>query len=329
MTHVEADSDGYLTAIHCAGDDMVGENGICGDLFIDCTGFSALLIGKYYGAEFIPVGDQLFIDTALAVQVPYDTEDAPIASATLSTAQRAGWIWDIGLQTRRGTGHVYSSRFISDDEALADLSAYVGRPLDDTQVRKINIRSGFRERSWIRNVAAVGLAMGFVEPLEASSIVMVELAAQMIADQMPGDRRAMAVIAKRYNDLFAYRWRRIVDFLKLHYVLSRRMEPFWVANRELSTIPESLNELLAVWRQRFPWHDDFAQKDEIFSDASYQYVLYGMGFETSVPPWARASFDTSVANRHRAEVTRARNALAQLPGHRALLSQLATQRLGG
>ncbi len=329
MNRVEIDSEGYLAAIHCDGDLPVTGSRISGDLFIDCTGFSALLIGKHCGADILAVGDQLFIDSALAIQVPYVQADAPIASATVSTAQRAGWIWDIGLQTRRGTGHVYSSRFLSDDEALADLSAYVGRPLKEAEVRKIPIRSGFRDRPWIRNVAAVGLAMGFVEPLEASSIVMVELAAQMIADQMPNDRSAMAVVAKRYNDLFAYRWRRIVDFLKLHYVLSRRGEPFWVANRDPDTIPESLKDMLAVWRQRFPWHDDFTNKDEIFSDASYQYVLYGMGFKTQVPDWAYASFDGLAAERHRADVQRARDALDQLPGHRQLLTQLATQRLRG
>ena len=328
VTRVENDSDGYVAAIH-----FDGRPPVTGNLFIDCSGFSALLVGKHCGAGFIPVGDQLFIDTALAVQVPYEAPDAPIASATLSTAQRAGWIWDIGLQTRRGTGHVYSSRFTSDDEALADLSAYVGRPLDETQVRKIPIRSGFRDRFWIGNVAAVGLAMGFVEPLEASSIVMVELAAQMIADQMPplgqssADRAAMATVAKRYNELFAYRWRRIVDFLKLHYVLSRRDEPFWVANRDPETIPDSLKDVLAVWRRRFPWHDDFPQKDEIFSDASYQYVLYGMGFETVLPDWARSSLDLATAARHRAEVDRARSAVGQLPGHRELLARLQTERL--
>ena len=320
VVRVENDSDGYVAAIHFDGRDK-----ITGDLFVDCTGFAALLIGKHCGAPVTPLGDTLFIDTALAVQVPYETEDAPIASATISTAGRAGWIWDIGLTTRRGTGHVYSSRFTSDDEALADLAAYAGRPLAETEVRKIPIRSGFRDRPWIGNVAAVGLSMGFVEPLEASSIVMVELAAQMIADQMPANRAAMAVIARRYNDLFAYRWRAIVDFLKLHYVLSRRDEPFWAANRDPDTIPDSLKDRLAVWRQRFPWHDDFPYKDEIFSDASYQYVLYGMGFETLVPEWARPAFDAAAADRHRREVDRARGAVGQLPGHRQLLTQLRSR----
>ena len=91
------------------------------DLYIDCSGFRALLIGTALGSPFRSVSDTLFCDTALAVQVPYPSEDSPIASQTTSTAQRAGWIWDIGLPTRRGVGHVYSSAHTSDDEAVADL----------------------------------------------------------------------------------------------------------------------------------------------------------------------------------------------------------------
>ncbi len=323
VTRLETDSDGYIAAIHCQGGTR-----IAGDLFVDCTGFRAMLIGAHYGASFIEVGDQLFIDRAVALPVAYAHADDPIASVTLSTAQRAGWIWDIGLTSRRGTGHVYSSRFISDDEALADLSAYAGRPVTETEARRIVIRSGYRDRFWVKNCVAVGLAMGFVEPLEASSIVMAELAAQMLAEQMPADRAMMAVVEKRYNALFRYRWQRIIDFLKLHYVLSRREEPFWVANRDPETIPDSLKDLLTVWKQRFPWHDDLPQKDEIFSDASYQYVLYGMGFETTLPDWARLSFDKAVADKHRREVDRARAAVGQLPGNRELLTHIRAMAQG-
>ena len=99
---------------------------IAGDLFIDCTGFASLLLGKTLGVGFKDCSDVLFCDTALALQVPYETPDAPMASHTISTAQDAGWIWDIGLPTRRGTGYVYSSRHISDDEARETLMRYIG-----------------------------------------------------------------------------------------------------------------------------------------------------------------------------------------------------------
>jgi len=111
-----------------------------GDLFVDCTGFRALLIGETLGVPFKDCSDVLFCDTALALQVPYATEAAPIASQTISSAQSAGWIWDIGLPTRRGVGHVYSSRHISDDEAERELRAYVGPASKNLTARKIPIR---------------------------------------------------------------------------------------------------------------------------------------------------------------------------------------------
>src|SRR3982751_6585409 len=101
-----------------------------GDLFVDCTGFRSLLLGETLGVPFKECGDVLFCDTALAVQLPYDSDNSPIATHTISTAQSAGWIWDIGLPTRRGTGHVFSSRHISDEQAEQELRAYLGPAAD-------------------------------------------------------------------------------------------------------------------------------------------------------------------------------------------------------
>jgi len=98
-----------------------------GDLFIYCTGFASLLVGRHFETRIRPLKDVLFIDSAWAVQAPYVTEDAPISSVTTSTAQSAGWVWDIGLSTRRGIGHVFSSAHTTDDAALAELRAYVAR----------------------------------------------------------------------------------------------------------------------------------------------------------------------------------------------------------
>ncbi|ODP38941.1 MULTISPECIES: tryptophan halogenase family protein [Sphingomonas] len=289
VRHVAADVTGIRSAengdIAAVLTMQAGE--ISGDLFIDCTGFRALLLGEHFGVGFIPWTQVLFADRALAVQVPYPAADSPILPHTLSTAQRAGWIWDIGLQSRRGVGHVYSSAHIDDDAARADLRAYVhsiGGDAEALPMRKIEFQAGHRTRFWERNCVAVGLSAGFLEPLEASAILLVEIAAQFIAEQMPATRAAMDPVARRYNTTFAYRWARIIDFLKLHYLLSRRTEPFWADNRRTESIPESLTELLTLWREQPPWHDDFDRAVEVFPAASYQYVLYGMGFETRVPP---------------------------------------------
>jgi tryptophan 7-halogenase len=298
-----------------------------GDLFIDCTGFKSLLLGEHFGVPFKSCADTLFIDTALAVQVPYETEDAPIASHTISTAQSAGWIWDIGLPHRRGVGHVFSSRHINPDHALEELQAYL-RPrvpdIDSYDVRTIRIKSGHREKFWERNCVAVGLSAGFLEPLEASALVLVELSAQMIAHQMPTHRAAMDIVAARFNRKFRYRWDRIIDFLKLHYVLTKRTDSkFWIDNVAPDTIPESLKELLTLWRYQYPWHDDFDHKDEVFPAASYQYILYGMGHRTAASHIGSAVGEDAAAQRalHQVNVRKAK-LLGSLPTNRDLIDRI-------
>ncbi len=257
---------------------------IHGDLFIDCTGFAALLIGQHYDVPFKSVKDVLFNDSALAVQVPYKNAEDPIASHTLSTAQSAGWIWNISLPTRRGVGHVYSSQFVSDEKAQRELRNYlepiVGRrEAEQLELRKISIDPGYRTEFWHRNCVAVGLSAGFVEPLEASALVLVEYSARMIAEQLPANRDIMALCAKRFNQKFTYRWNQIIDFLKLHYLLNRREDNgYWEANRQVASVPESLRESLMLWQHQPPWLQDAPHFDELFSSASFQYVLYGMGF---------------------------------------------------
>lgn len=297
---------------------------IQGDLFVDCTGFRALLLGEALGVPFRGCGDVLFCDTALAIQVPYQSETSPIASHTISTAQSAGWIWDIGLPTRRGVGHVYSSRHISDDDAERELRAYIGPAGRDLPARKIPIRSGHRETFWKRNCVAVGLAAGFLEPLEASAIVLIELSAKMIAEQMPACREVMDVVAARFNATTHYRWGRIIDFLKLHYVLSKRTDSaFWRDNRAPETVPERLADLLRLWRHQPPWlHDEFDRVEEVFPTASYQYVLYGMGFRTEVEPEALAD-ERAIAERAlRENAVQTDRLRASLPRHRDLIRKI-------
>ncbi|MCX2784527.1 tryptophan 7-halogenase [Microbulbifer thermotolerans] len=266
--------------------DTAGE--VSGDLFIDCSGFRSKLLGEHFGIPFHSCKSVLFIDTALAVQVPYEHENSPMATHTISTAQSAGWIWDIGLQNRRGVGHVYSSAHSDESSAYRELASYLNMSepqLDELGVRKIPIVPGHREKFWHRNCVAVGLSAGFLEPLESSALVLVEISANMIAEQFPASRTAMDVVARRFNESFLYRWDRIIDFLKLHYVLTKRKDSeFWLDNCDPVSVPDSLKELLTLWRYQPPWHDDFDRAVEVFPAASYQYVLYGMGYETKPRP---------------------------------------------
>jgi tryptophan halogenase len=324
----------HVTRINGAKDEDIGsvttkKNGdIEGDLFIDCTGIASILLGGHYKIPFVDKQQVLFNNTALAVQIPYASEDSPIASQTISTALSAGWVWDIGLTTRRGIGYTYSSHHSNDEEAERELRNYValssGLSDDAYDLRKISFKPGHREKFWHRNCVAVGMAAGFLEPLEASALVLVELAGQMIREELPANRKLMDIIAKRYNDKFLYRWDRIIDFLKLHYILSKRSDSeYWVDNRAGDSIPSNLQEQMELWQYHLPWHNDFSQTDEVFSSASYQYVLYGMGFETQSRVTARQFRDAERANELFVENVRSANEIvSNLPTTRELLSEI-------
>jgi hypothetical protein len=319
IAQVESDEAGFI-------DHLVTRSGnrLAGDLFVDCSGFTSLLIGKHFGVPFVSARDVLFVDKAWAVQVPYPEETAPIASTTLATAQSSGWVWDIGLSTRRGVGYVYSSRHVSDEQALEELRGYLGGSAGELSFRNIGINSGYRRQYWTHNCVAVGLSAGFLEPLEASAIVMIELSAKAIANLLPGSREAMQYAARVFNETFRYRWERIVDFLKLHYVLSRRTDsPFWGDNRRGESVPDSLRAGLEYWREHSPWHDDFGQREEVFSAASYQYILYGMNFPAETASWMLSDGERRLAVEAMNETARQAKALAGvLPTNRDLLTRV-------
>jgi len=300
---------------------------LAGDLFVDCTGLQSLLLGKHYGVPFRSQKHVLFNDSALAVQIPYRHPDDAIASQTISTAQSNGWIWDIGLPTRRGVGHVYSGAHVDDEQAERELRRHIARtagPDVVPPIRKLTFTPGYRETFWHRNCVAIGLSAGFIEPLEASAIALVELSAAMLADQLPATRAVMDLVARRFNTVFTYRWERVIDFLKLHYVLSRRDDTdYWRDNRRDDSVPERLRELLALWRQQPPSRYDLDRIEEVFPSASYQYVLYGMGFRPDPPAHARRADDGDIAGAHFQEAARlTRRMLAALPGNRELLGHV-------
>ncbi len=323
----------HVTAVNRAQDGDIaslvtrahGELGA--DLFIDCSGSRSLLLGEQLEQPLISRRDILFNDRALAVQVPYRDDSQPIASATLATAQEAGWVWDIGLPTRRGIGYVYSSAHSTDEQAEHVLRSYLRRcggkvDAETVELRQLGFEPGHRERFWHRNCVAVGMAAGFIEPLEASALALVEMSAALIRDDMPADRASMDLVAERFNQRFRYRWDRVMDFLKLHYVLSSRPDSdYWRDHQQPSGIPERLQELLALWRHQAPSRRDFVQFEELFPAASYQFVLYGMGFRTEFRQ--RRSADPALARRHLEENVRLTARLLEgLPTNRELLSAL-------
>lgn len=302
---------------------------IKGDLFIDCSGSHSILLGKHFGIEQNDISDVLFNDSAVATHIPYDNEEQEIASATISTATEAGWIWDIGLSSRRGAGHTFSSKYCTDEKAEQILRDYVakqaGKTLADSlSYRVLKFKPGYRDKFWHKNCVAVGMSAGFIEPLEASALAMVELSAMMIRDELPATRKNMDIIATRFNQKFTYRWQRIVDFLKLHYVLSQRQEqPYWRDNHLEQTIPQSLSELLSIWQYQPPSRHDLLHKEEVFPSASYQYVLYGMGFETqAIPRYSALQHQAHAERMFQENNQKIKDYLNGLPTNRTLLNHI-------
>lgn len=297
---------------------------LAGDLFLDCTGLRALLIGGQAGASWIDQSQYLPNDRALAAQVPVET-GSPVASQTVGTAHEAGWLWDIALPTRRGIGCVYSSKFIDDDRARLILDRYVARHLPkagDYAVRRIEFPTGHRTHFWVGNCLAVGLSAGFIEPLEASAIVLIELSLRALTESFPQDRARMPFLAERFNAQFTARWERIVEFLKLHYVLSKREEPYWRWHREPSSVPNRLSDLLELWRDQPPSAADFSLADEIFPATSYQYVYYGMG---GLVPGRLPPVSEALSGKLEQAAIRGRTLAAALPTNREYLDRLADE----
>lgn len=328
VTHVLDDVVGIEVAPNddIAALSLKGGTSVAGDLFVDCTGMRALLLGQHFGVGFRSCRKHLFVDTALALHAPYPSDDAPIASPTISTAQDAGWIWDIGLPQRRGIGYVYSSSHSSEEHALEQLRAYLQPDVADPDAlehRKIEFDPGHRETFWHRNVVAIGLSAGFLEPLEASSLLLVEISSGILAEQLPANRNMMDIVARRFNETLGYHWSRIIDFLKLHYVLSRRTEKFWVDNRVPESIPERLQELRSLWEHQLPWRHDLPRATEVYSAASYQYILYGMEYRPVDYLTYHGEQERRIALRHfDATERQAQHWSRKLPQHRELIDQI-------
>lgn len=293
-----------------------------GDFFIDCTGFRARLIGEALEAPFKSVADQLFTDRAVALQAPYESTDSPIPSYTLSTAHEAGWTWDIGLGQRRGIGYVYSSRHSSDERAVDVIKTYIGPAARSMEPRLIRFNAGYRATPWVKNCCAIGLSGSFFEPLEATGILLIEIAIAYLVDFLPRTG-PLDTPARHYNALMEARCQSILNFLKLHYCLSQRDEAFWRDNADPSSRSERLSYLLDMWKHRPPSRYDINSEIDPFPLCSYQYVLYGLDYATDIES-QRPSFPNVAAADRVFERVRNFGAYAarDLPSNRELIEQV-------
>jgi tryptophan halogenase len=261
--HTKRPADGFIESVTLERGETVA-----GDLFLDCSGFRGLLIEQALESGFEDWSHWLPCDRALAVPC---ASVAPLTPYTRSTKREAGWQWRIPLQHRIGNGYVYCSDHISDDRAANTLlGALDGEPLGDP--RPLRFKTGKRRKAWIKNVVAVGLAGGFLEPLESTSIHLIQTALFRLLALFPDQTFARADI-DAYNAQTDAEYAWIRDFIIAHYKLVDEASPLWRDCRNMS-VPDSLQEKLDVFASA---GRIFAHSSDLFREVSWIQVLIGQG----------------------------------------------------
>lgn len=250
------------------------------DFFVDCSGFSSILIGKALDVPWVPFNDELLCDRAVACPAKHDSTDSELRSYTTSTAQKSGWIWDIDLSSRRGTGYVYSSEHCGEDEAATTLMQYFKdcNVAPSAEPRFLKMRIGHYARAWEKNCLALGLASGFIEPLESTSIYLIEHALQLFVDHWP-TANSNGATREKFNRIMADSYCELRDFILLHYVLSRRKDSdFWRFFTESGVMTESLKRNLDLWDEKLPTNTDIPNRVTMFGPHNYFYILAGLNY---------------------------------------------------
>jgi len=285
------DESGALVALNIDG----GER-LTGEVFVDCTGFHALLIEKELDEPFVGYDHSLLCDRALAVKLPRRGGSPNRSPHTTSTTLGAGWVWQIPLADALGCGYVFSSAFVSDDEAERELSSFLkrrhGAAAADLHPRLIRFRTGRRRQAWVHNCVSVGLCSNFVEPLEATSIAtsLTGVARFILAVERHGyGERARS----SYNGSIAALNDAIRDFIAMHYASAARDDtPFWQACHEDAVIPESLSRILDAWRSRGRIELDH----DAYIDLSWFCLMTGCGDRPGRGQLASAHDDAEIVH---------------------------------
>lgn len=311
ITHASRDGEsGDITHVTLTSGEQVS-----GDLFLDCSGFAGLLIEGALATGYEDWHHWLPCDRALAVPCANAPDLTPY---TRSTAREAGWQWRIPLQNRIGNGYVYCSAFTSDESARETLLGNLdGAPLADP--KPLRFTTGRRRRMWNHNVVALGLASGFMEPLESTSIHLVQSGVERLLKFLPQGAIASADV-EAFNAQSAFEYEAIRDFLILHYKLNRRPEPFWQACAAME-VPDSLTAKLAL----FAANGRITRlSEELFAEVGWLQVLLGQGLvPQGYHPLADQPSDGELREFLGLLETAVARQVSAMPDHAAVIARLA------
>ena len=280
---IQDHENGYVGKVRLEDGREVG-----GDLFVDCSGMRGLLIGDALGIGYEDWNQWLPCDRAQAVPC---ASVEPLTPYTRSTARKAGWQWRIPLQHRIGNGYVYASNLLSDEEAAETLLANLdGEARADP--RPVSFRPGRRLKCWEKNVVAIGLSSGFLEPLESTSIHLIQTGIHRLLAMFPAIGFSQADIDE-YNRQARFEYEDVRDFIIAHYKVTRRTgDPFWDHVRTMD-VPDSLTERFELFRSSGRWFKHGAA--ELFAEESWVQVLLGQGFEMKADPVTTFMSDDDIA----------------------------------
>ena len=278
VERVEQHENGDISALRTRCGKVVS-----GDFFVDCSGFRSLLLQQTLGVGFKPFADNLFNDSAVVMPTPHT---GPFRPETRSAALSAGWCWHIPLTSRVGNGYVYSSRFIGKDDAETELRRHLGLLESDVPVRHLAMRVGQVERHWSHNCMALGLAGGFIEPLEATALHLVQVGIEAFIDHF--DKSGFrADTREAYNRFMDNRFERVRDYIVAHYkVNSRKDSEYWLENARNDRLSDSLRRVLDAW---FRPKDMAAELERLnieshFGVMSWHCLLAGYGVFPPLAP---------------------------------------------
>ncbi len=306
-------------AIKSVGTQNLGD--VYADFFIDCTGFAGLLIGKTLNVPFQSFRHQLFNDRAVALPTPLDEGNA-LPSETVSRALSSGWVWKIPLTNRFGNGYVYSSDFLTEDAAETELRTHLGLLESDVEARHLKMRIGRTEQCWSHNCLAVGLAQGFIEPLEATALMIVQDTVETFIQRFEQGRftdRYKADVNEKINLIFDG----VRNYIFTHYKLnSREDSEYWTANRENEHVPEDVARIFQVWDRGADLLGELRNQAMrlVYSPTSWYCILAGMGRFPRRPKRPKRSlqvYDAEALRRSCSDIARG------FPDHRELLRSMA------